>query len=345
MNVLAGKHEAFETLNAEEWSALLQTYRTPYNFRAVYELLLTLGLFAVLWVATYASLQVSYILTLALSVPSAGMLLRIFMIQHDCGHGSYFSDRKANDWIGRILGVLTFTPYDYWKRNHAIHHASSGSLDHRGVGDIQTLTIEEYKNRSGIGKAAYRLYRNPITLFVIGPAYVFLLEQRLPIGMMKIGWRPWVSTMGTNIGILAIAGGLIYLIGWQAFLMVQVPVTLIAASIGVWMFFIQHQFEETSWESGKDWNRKEAALYGSSHYDLPQPLRWFTGNIGVHHVHHLCSHIPFYRLSDVLRDFPQLRDVGRITLFESFKCARLALWDHENGKLLSFREAVNRVNH
>ena len=242
--------------------------------------------------------------------------------------------------MGVFLGILTFTPFDYWQRNHAIHHASSGSLDHRGTGDINTLTVDEYKSRSFMGRLAYRAYRNPLVMFLIGPAYVFLLEQRLPIGMMKMGWRPWVSAMGTNVGIVALAGFMIWLIGWQSFLMIQLPVTLLAGSMGVWLFFVQHQFEETSWDKKPEWDRKEAALHGSSHYDLPQPLRWVTGNIGVHHVHHLCSHIPFYRLSEVLRDFPQLRDIGRITLVESFKCARLALWDAENYRLLTFREAL-----
>ncbi len=340
MNILADNCKSIETLTAHEWAGLLNSYKAPNNLRAVYELVITLVLYAVFWAIMYAALQFSYLLSLLIVLPAAGMLMRIFMIQHDCGHGSFFGSRFVNSWLGRMLGILTFTPFDYWQRNHAIHHASSGSLDHRGTGDIQTLTIEEYKARSRLGKLAYRAYRNPLVLFLIGPAYVFLLEQRIPLGMMKHGWRPWVSAMGTNVGIVALAALMIWLIGWQSFLLIQVPVTLLAASMGVWMFFVQHQFEETSWDKKPDWDRKEAALHGSSHYDLPQPLRWVTGNIGVHHVHHLCSHIPFYRLGEVLRDFPQLRDIGRITLFESFKCARLALWDPENYRLLTFREAL-----
>lgn len=343
MNALPGSVDDFNALSAEDWSKLLTSYRTPNNFRAGFELAITLLLYAAFWAVMFAALQVSYLLSLLIALPAAGMLMRVFMIQHDCGHGSFFGNKQINNWLGRVLGILTFTPFDYWQRNHALHHASSGSLDHRGIGDINTLTIEEYEKRSFFGRMTYRIYRNPLVLFLIGPAYVFLFEQRIPVGMMKLGWRPWVSAMGTNIGIICLALLMMWLIGWKAFLMIQLPVTLLAASMGVWLFFVQHQFEETSWEANPEWDRKESALYGSSHYDLPQPLRWVTGNIGIHHVHHLCSHIPFYRLSDVLKDFPQLKDIGRITLWESFKCANLALWDSENRRLLSFREATVTV--
>ena len=344
MNALPGTVDSFESINAADWSKLLNAYRTPSNLRAGFELFITLALYVAFWAVMYAALQVSYVLSLLISLPTAGMLMRIFMIQHDCGHGSFSGSKFINNWLGRFLGILTFTPFDYWQRNHALHHASSGSLDHRGIGDINTLTVAEYENRSRLGRLLYRVYRHPLVLFLVGPAYVFLLEQRLPIGMMKMGWRPWVSAMGTNIGIVCLTTLMIWLIGWQSFLMIQLPVTILAATMGVWLFFVQHQFEETSWDTEPEWDRRESALHGSSHYDLPQPLRWVTGNIGIHHIHHLCSHIPFYRLTEVLRDFPQLRDVGRITLLESFKCARLALWDTESRRLLSFREARVRID-
>lgn len=328
-------------LDARGWGKALEKYKTPNNYKAVRELLITVVPFAILWAIMYQTMNISYLLTAILALPAAGFLVRVFIIQHDCGHGSFFSNQSANRWLGRVLGILTVTPYDYWQRSHAIHHATSGNLDHRGMGDIHTLTVNEYLGKSRFGKILYRLYRNPITLFVIGPAYVFLLEQRLPIGMMKIGWKPWMSTMLTNIGIVLYSLVLIWLVGWKAFLAIQLPVTILAASFGVWLFFVQHQFEDTNWEHTGSWDRRESALHGSSHYDLPVILRWLSGNIGIHHVHHLCSHIPFYRLTEVIRDYPELKDVSRITLWESFKCVKLALWDEKQYRLLSFKEALS----
>ena len=327
-------------LDARGWSLALKEYRTPDTKRALREIAVTVIPFAVIWLAMYFSLEYSYLLTAILALPAAGFLMRVFVIQHDCGHGSFLPNQVANRWLGRFLGILTLTPYDYWQRSHAIHHASSGNLDLRGMGDINTLTVSEYVKRSWFGRLMYRVYRNPITLFLIGPAYVFLIEQRLPIGMMKIGWRPWISTMMTNLGIILYSVILIWLVGWKAFLAIQLPVTLIAASLGVWFFFVQHQFEDTNWDRSENWNRGESALHGSSHYDLPLIFRWFSGNIGIHHVHHLCSHIPFYRLPDVLRDYPELRDVSRITFLESLKCVKLALWDEKEYRLLSFKDAL-----
>lgn len=327
-------------LDARGWSKALEKYKTANDLRACYEILITVVPFAILWAVMYQTMSISYWLTALIAFPAAGFLVRIFIIQHDCGHGSFFSNPTANRWLGRVLGILTVTPYDYWQRSHAIHHATSGNLDHRGMGDILTITVDEYKQKSLYGRIMYRVYRNPITLFVLGPAYVFLFEQRLPLGMMKIGWKPWISTMATNLGILAYALLMIWFVGWKAFLLIQVPVTVLAASFGVWLFFVQHQFEETNWDETKNWDRREAALHGSSHYDLPVILRWLSGNIGIHHVHHLCSHIPFYRLTEVLRDYPELKDVSRITLWESFKCAKLTLWDEKRYRLLSFKDAL-----
>ena len=331
---------AFE-LDARGWVKALEKYKIANNTKAMREILLTVVPFAAIWAVMYQTLSFSYILTALLAFPAAGFLVRIFIIQHDCGHGSFLTNPTANRWLGRFLGILTITPYDYWQRSHSIHHASSGNLDHRGMGDIQTLTIEEYKAKSRFGRIIYRIYRNPLMLFVIGPAYVFFIEQRIPIGMMKIGWKPWLSTMLTNIGIVFYSLLLIWLVGWKAFLVIQVPVTFLAASFGVWLFFVQHQFEDTAWDKTPDWDRRESALHGSSHYDLPVVLRWLSGNIGIHHVHHLCSHIPFYRLPEVIKDFPELKEVSRITLWESFKCVKLALWDEKQYRLLSFKDALS----
>lgn len=245
---------------------------------------------------------------------------------------------RPTTWLGRVAGVLTFTPYGVWRHAHAAHHATTGNLDRRGLGDVETLTVEEYRARSFWGRLRYRLYRHPLVMFGLGPAYLFILQHRLPVGLMR-GWRPWASSMTTNLVIASLVAPMIWLIGLKAFLLVHLPGVLLAASVGVWMFYVQHQFEQTSWASDRDWNLHDAALHGSSHYDLPGFLRWFTGNIGVHHVHHLNSRIPYYRLPRVLRDHPELRHVGRLTLLGSLRCVRLVLWDETQRRLVSFREA------
>jgi acyl-lipid omega-6 desaturase (Delta-12 desaturase) len=325
-------------IDARTLARALAKYNNPSNGRGIFEIAVSVLPFAALWALMAVLLANGYWLALALAIPAAGFLVRLFMIQHDCGHGAFFSQSMANDWIGRAIGVLTFTPYSIWKRVHALHHAGSGCLDHRGFGEIATLTVEEYKALSTWGRIKYRMYRNPVVLFGIGPAYLFILEHRLPIGMMRRGWQPWLSTMGTNLAIAAAAAAVIWFVGVKVFLLVQFPIIVLASTAGVWLFFVQHQFEETTWEKLPKWKRQDAALHGSSHYDLPEPLRWFTGNIGVHHVHHLCSRIPFYRLPRVLRDHPELRDVNRMTLFDSLKTIPLALWDETQHRMISFRD-------
>jgi omega-6 fatty acid desaturase (delta-12 desaturase) len=295
--------------------------------------------FLVIWAVMWVALAGGHWSGLLLVVPAAGLVVRLFMIQHDCGHGSFFRGRLANDWVGRAIGVVTLTPYDYWRRNHARHHASSGNLDSRGVGDIDLLTVRECVARPRWRQIVYRLYRHPVVMFGIGPSYLFLLRHRLPIGMMRKGWAPWLSTMGTNAAIAMLAAAMIPLVGFGPFLLVHLPIMILAASIGVWLFYVQHQFEHTSWSRDEAWSFHEAALHGSSHYQLPGVLRWFTANIGVHHVHHLCSGIPCYRLPDVLRDHPQLATVGRITMLQSLRCVRMALWDETGRRLISFGEA------
>ncbi|MFI4999910.1 MAG: fatty acid desaturase [Reyranellales bacterium] len=329
----------FTATDARVWAQVLARYRLSSNRRGAVEIAITLVPLAALWALAWATLDIGYWLALPLALAAAAFLVRLFAIQHDCGHGSFFRYRWANDWIGSVLSVVTLTPYGVWRRTHATHHASSGNLDRRGLGDVDTLTVEEYRARSLWGRLRYRLYRHPLVMFGIGPAYLFFLQHRLPVGLMRNGWRPWVSTMATNLAIALIAGVLIWLIGLKAFLLVHLPIMLFAASVGVWLFYVQHQFEHTIWASDGKWNAHEAALHGSSHYDLPAFLRWFTANIGMHHVHHLCSRIPYYRLPRVLSDHPELRDVGRVTLLESFRCVNLALWDESRRRLVSFREA------
>lgn len=322
----------------------LARYRCPSHGRSVVEVVITVVPFVGLWSLMWLSLHVGYGLYLLLALPTAGFLVRLFMIQHDCGHGSFFRHRSMNDWLGRIIGVLTLTPYDFWRRTHAAHHASSGNLDRRGMGDVDTLTVNEYLLRSRWGRLRYRTYRHPLVMFGLGPAYLFFLQQRLPIGLMRGGWKPWLSTMVTNVAILVLAAVMMRAVGLAPFLLVHLPVTLIGASLGVWLFYVQHQFEHTFWARGKAWNLHEAALYGSSHYDLPNVLRWFTANIGLHHIHHLCSRIPFYRLPAALRQHPDLADVSRLNLGQSFASVRRVLWDERSGRLITFRELKDRLN-
>jgi omega-6 fatty acid desaturase (delta-12 desaturase) len=317
----------------------LAPFRQPENGKAIFETAITLLAFAAFWWLMLLLSQHSYLLTLALSVPTAGLLVRLFIIQHDCGHGAMFTSRAANSWTGRALGALTMTPYDMWRNSHALHHASSGHLDKRGIGDITTLTVNEYRSLSLLGRAGYRIYRHPLIMFVIGPAYLFLLHQRVPVGAMNLGLMPWLSTMGTNAAILAVSAPLIWFLGWSSFLLVHLPVICLGASIGVWLFYVQHQFEHTSWEREEDWSQPAAALHGSSFYDLPRPLMWITGNIGIHHLHHLSSRIPFYRLREALDANPELKGAGgRLTFWQSLRCVRLTLWDEERRQLVSFAQ-------
>lgn len=322
------------------WLRKLQAYRQSSARRSMIELVITAFPFAIAWSAMLLALKLEQFWLYGLLVlPAAGLLVRLFMIQHDCGHGSFFRSRHWNDWTGRIIGVLTLTPYDYWKASHAIHHASSGNLDHRGIGDIDTLTVREFLDLSRWGRARYRLYRHPLVMFGLGPIYIFALRSRLPYGALRRGWSPWVSTMATNLGIGVLGALLAWAAGFWPFIIIHLPIVFLGAAAGVWLFYVQHQFDGANWARDDSWSFHEAALHGSSHYDLPRVLRWFTANIGMHHVHHLCSRIPYYRLPEVLRDHPDLADIGRLTLWQSFKCVRLTLWDEEQGRLVAFEEA------
>ena len=333
-------------LEARRLLQILDRYREPSRFRSVIELAITALPLVALWAAAWLMYSLGYWwVSLLIAIPAGGFLVRLFMIQHDCCHGAFFRHKGANDWVGRAIGVVTMTPYDYWRRTHAIHHSTSGNLDRRGIGDVDTLTVREYRARPYWARLKYRLYRNPLVMFALGPAYLFLLRQRLPVGFMRGGWQPWVSTQATNAAIAAIATALIWAIGAKAFFLVHLPIMLIAASVGVWLFYVQHQFEDTFWRENRDWSFHEAALHGSSHYDLPLILRWFTANIGIHHVHHLCSRIPYYHLPLVLRDIPDLRRIGRLTLFESLRCVRLVLWDERRGRLVPFHDAGAMPEH
>ncbi|WP_375290447.1 fatty acid desaturase [Qipengyuania sp.] len=304
--------------------------------RSLFELVVTLVPFFALAGLMLVAVEAGYLFALVLALPVGLFLLRLFLIQHDCGHGSFFRKRKTNDWVGRALGTLTFTPYDCWRRSHALHHAGTGNLDGRGFGDVDTLTVAEYDARSRWGRMGYRAYRHPLVLFGIGPAYLFLLRHRLPIGLMKAGWIYWASALATNLVTAAMLAALGFRFGFDVVALSLLPALLIAASIGVWLFYIQHQFEESHWDYSADWSFHDAALKGSSHLDLPPVLRWFTANIGIHHVHHLASRIPFYRLPDVLKAHPGLSDINRFSIRDTLPVVRLALWDEPTRRLVPF---------
>lgn len=327
---------------ASYWRDLAKPYSTPQLHRSVAQLGVTFGVFLALWVAAYLSLQISYLLTLALSVPAACFVVRLFMIQHDCGHASFFQSKRACNWVGFCLGVITLTPYQYWRQTHNYHHSHSGDLDFRGLGDILTKTVAEYESMSWWGKLRYRLYRNPLVLLGIGPAFHFLIKHRYPWdipGHWKEAWRSvWLTNLALAV-IILIAGNTI---GYATFFMVQAPITLIACTIGVWLFYVQHQFEDTYWHRHKDWNYFEAALHGSSYLVLPRWLQWLTANIGIHHVHHLSAGIPNYRLEECMQNHPELQASPRVTLADSWRLLTLTLWDEADQQLISFRQHRKR---
>ncbi len=325
-------------LTARDWVKILSQYRQPSAWRSWFEVGVTVGPFLLLWVLAWWSMGISYWLTLAISTLNAAFLLRLFAIQHDCGHGAFFENRTVSDWLGRVIGVLTLTPYDVWRRSHSIHHSGSGNLDRRGMGDILTLTVAEYTALSPFERLKYRVYRHPIILFGLGPGYLFFLQNRLPVGLMANA-RYWVSAMCTNAAIFAALGLIIWFGGLKPILLIFLPTSILAATAGVWLFYVQHQFETTHWDAEDDWQMHDAALEGSSHYVMPRILQWLSANIGIHHVHHLQSRIPFYRLPEVLRDHAYFDEGNRMTIRESLSNARLHLWDERSRKLVSFAQA------
>lgn len=319
-------------------AAHCQTYRGSVTRLAILQIATTVIPLTLIVAAMFATVRTNYWLTLLLAIPAGGLLVRAFIIQHDCGHGSFFGSRKANDSLGRLMSVLTMAPYGLWRREHALHHATSGNLDRRGAGDIDTLTVSEYQALSILGKLRYRLYRNPLFLFGIGVPFYFVFIQRLPWLHALPARDAWKSVMGLNLALAAFYGPLVYAFGLSDVVFVVWPIVHLASAAGGWLFFVQHQFEETRWDEAGEWDFQVAALLGSSFYDLPRVLNWFTGNIGLHHIHHLNSMIPNYRLQDCLNASPELKALNRLTLWESFACARLKLWDEANRRLIRFDE-------
>jgi len=320
----------------QNWIEVVGKYNKPDVRLSIWQIINSLGPYILLWVAMYYSLSISYLLTLGLAFLAAGFLVRMFIIFHDCGHGSFFRSKKANRIVGTILGSLVFTPYDYWHHEHAIHHRTVGNLDKRGSGDVKTLTVEEYEQLSAGKKLYYRLYRNPIILFVIAPFILFVIWFRFP--RKRIGKSELRSIYVTDLIILAFCVPLILLMGWKAFLLIQLPIIYLATSAGVWLFYVQHQYEDVIWKRQEDWDYKTMALEGSSFMKFPRLLQWFSGNIGYHHIHHLSPKIPNYNLEKCHRENQMFQDIKPVTFVPSLRTLSLRLWHEKAGRLISFRQ-------
>ncbi len=317
---------------------LVAQFARPRWGRAVWQLANTLIPFLVLWTVMVKSVTWgwSYGWTLLLALPAAALYVRLFIIQHDCGHGSFFANRKLDHAVGAALGLITLFPYGYWKKTHAVHHATSGNLDRREFGDVTTLTLNEYQALPWHKRLGYRLYRSAPILLVVGPAYQFLLKHRFPFDLPFAWKREWASVLWNNLALVVAGWVLVRTLGWHSILLVHVPIVLIAGAAGVWLFYVQHQFEDAYWEHQENWSADEAAIRGSSFFDLPHWLHWLTGNIGYHHIHHLASKVPNYRLRECFESNPLLQQAPRITLLSSFHCARLKLWDEQAKRLIPF---------
>jgi acyl-lipid omega-6 desaturase (Delta-12 desaturase) len=315
----------------------LAAYAQPRPGRSALELVTSVVPYLALSVLMYLTLGVAPILTLALALPAAGFLVRTFVVFHDCAHGSLWSSKRANARFGRVLGLFVLSPYQRWRHDHAIHHATSGDLERRGVGDIVTLTVSEYRLRSFRGRLAYRLMRNPLVMFGLGPILAMMIGPRIATRSQRPRMRN--SVLGTDLALLAVVGGLCTLIGLEAFLIVWMPAAMLAGSAGIWLFYVQHQFEDAYWQQPADWDYADAALRGSSYLRLPKILQFFTGSIGLHHVHHLNARIPSYNLQRAHDENEIFHDVPTLSLWAALQTVKLKLWDEDTGKLVSFAEA------
>jgi omega-6 fatty acid desaturase (delta-12 desaturase) len=329
---------------APSWKTAVAEHQTPTIQRSLWQLVNSVVPYLALWGLMIRSVDVSYGLTLLFALPAAGFLVRIFIIFHDCGHGSFFRSRRANHFWGVVTGVLTYTPFQHWRHDHSIHHATSGDLDRRGVGDIWTLTVNEYLDAPRWKRLAYRMVRSPFVLFVLAPAYVFLIQHRLP--SRASGTRERWSVLWTNLTLLAIVFAVSLAIGFERFVLIQLPVSMIAGAAGVWLFYVQHQFEGVTWKRREEWDFVAAALDGSSFYRLPKVLQWFSGNIGFHHIHHLSPAVPNYNLEKCHRAEPLFQSVTPITLLGSLKSLSFRLWDEQQARLVGYgrMRAVRRAN-
>ncbi len=319
------------------WRDTLAPYAKPHLGRSLIELASSLVPYLALSALMYLMLGVSYVLVLVIAIPAAGFLVRTFIIFHDCLHGSFLPSRRANLWLGTVLGLLVYSPFLRWRHDHAIHHATSGDLDRRGGGDVRTLTVAEYRALAPRAQLGYRLFRNPLVMFGVGPIVALLIGPRLVARTARPRMRR--SVIGTNIALALLVGVLCWLLGWREYLLVQAPTVLLAGSAGIWLFYVQHQFEDAYWESAERWSYADAALRGSSYLKLPTVLQFFSGNIGLHHVHHLSARIPNYRLQRAHDENPIFHEVPVLSLRDGLRTVRLKLWDEERGRMVSFAEA------
>jgi len=323
------------------WREALAPYARPHVGRSLLDIATSVVPYVGLSVVMYLSLSVSYLLVLAVAVPAAGFLLRTYILFHDCSHGSFLPSKRANSWLGVALGMLVYSPFHSWRHNHAVHHATSGDLDRRGVGDVPTLTVAEYHVLGWRRRLQYRLFRHPLVMFGIGPIWALVVQPRF----VSRSARPRIrrSVMATNIALAVWVGALCWLVGWREFLLVQMPTAWLAGAAGVWLFFVQHQFEDAYWESSGDWSYADAALRGSSYLKLPKVLQFFTGNIGVHHVHHLSARVPNYNLQRAHDANPIFHSVPTLSLWDGLRAVRLKLWDEDRGRLVTFAQARRPV--
>lgn len=319
------------------WRDALLPYARPHLGRSLLDIATSVVPFLMLSALMYLLVDVSYMLVLAVSVPTAGLLLRTYMLFHDCAHGSFLPWRRANAWLGAFCGLLVFTPFQSWRHSHAVHHATAGDLDRRGVGDLPTLTVAEYKALPWRRRLGYRLFRNPLVMFGLGPLYSMILAPR----WVSRSARPRIrrSVLLTDLALAVLIGTLCWLVGWREYLLVQMSTALLAGSAGVWLFYVQHQFEDTYWQSSEGWSYADAALRGSSYLKLPGVLQFFTGNLGLHHVHHLNARIPNYNLQRAHDENPIFHDVPTLSLWEGLRAVRLKLWDEDRGRLVTWAEA------
>lgn len=316
------------------WKQAVAAYQRPCKWRASWQLVNSIGAYVLTWFLMYFAVQVSWWLTVPLAVVAAGLQVRIFIIFHDCGHGSFFNSGRANSFWGFVCGLLTFTPFHRWRWEHNRHHARSGNLDHRGTGDIWTMTVQEYLEASRWQRFGYRMARNPLVLFVLGPIYLSLIKERLP--NKRGNRREKRSVVWMNLAILTVIVGMCFIFGVVEYVIIQLLILLVAGSVGIWLFYVQHQFEDVYWDRGETWNYTAAALEGSSYYKLPRVLQWFTGNIGFHHIHHLSPKVPNYNLQRCHESSTLFNQVQGITLLGSLKSLSLRLWDESTRKLVGF---------
>ncbi len=316
---------------------ILLLYAKPSVMRASLDVLTSVVAYLALSVVMYRTIRFSPLLTLALALPAAAFLLRTYIVFHDCAHASFLPWRRANAWLGTVLGFIVLSPFVRWRHDHAVHHASAGDLDRRGVGDVPTLTVAEYRARSRRGRLAYRLFRSAPVMFGLGPVFAMIVGPRIVSRNARPRMRR--SVLLTDLVLAAVVVPLCVWIGWADFLLVWAPAALLAGSAGIWLFYVQHQFEETYWQRADQWSYADAALRGSSYLKLPQPLRFVTGNIGLHHVHHLSARIPNYNLQRAHDENPALHSVPTLSLWDGLRAVRFKLWDEERGRLVTFSQA------